>query len=104
MNDTRTDRDETVITRCPTEGCDEIMGRNGDGDLVCTTCGHVAEIGTCNFELAITLQDSLEIMTPGELERAIHEEARAIFLYGLDVTRHANQIVACVEEQERRGE
>ncbi len=35
------DRDETVIARCPTEGCNEVMGRNASGDLVCIACGKV---------------------------------------------------------------
>lgn len=37
-----TDKDETVVTRCPTPRCNrEIMGQNSGGDLVCTVCGRI---------------------------------------------------------------
>ncbi|KKN77851.1 hypothetical protein LCGC14_0355880 [marine sediment metagenome] len=99
------DKDKTVITRCPIEGCNEIMGRNNDGDLVCTTCEHVVEIGTHTHEPVVTLQDSLEMMTSDEIENAIRDAANGIMAAGYDpelVRVYTDQIVICVTEQKYR--
>jgi hypothetical protein len=100
------DKDETVVVRCPTDGCDEIMGRNGDGNPVCTSCSRVVvEVHTHGFGPKLPLQDSQWVLTPAELELAIHDAALEIYVgpRGTDVAKYADQISACVAEQKRRG-
>ena len=48
MNDV--DKNESVIERCL--DCNEIMGRNGTSDYICSSCGHKTIAGTCDFECA----------------------------------------------------